>query len=172
MTQGVASGNGIRIAEFDGRHAMVHVDTAALSRLADSGETIANGDEDVRGRDVLDKDGEQIGKVEGLLIDNQERKVRFLIVEHGGFLGFGQTKSFIPVDAVTRITADEVCIDQHGAHVAGAPAYDPDLAVPNRPYFGGLFGYYGYLPYWDGGYQKPGYPYSYGEDDSHHQQAE
>jgi len=58
-------------------------DTAALSKLADGGETIANGDEDVRGRNVLGKAGEQIGKVEGLLIDNHEWKVRFLIVEHG-----------------------------------------------------------------------------------------
>ena len=140
---------------------MVDVDTAGLTKLADSGETIANGDEDVRGRDVLDKDGEQIGKVEGLLIDNQERKVRFLIVEHGGFLGMGRTQSFIPVDAVTRITADQVWIGQRGAHVAGAPTYDPDLALPDRPYFGGLFGYYGFVPYWDGGYQLPGYPYSY-----------
>lgn len=27
---------------------------------------------------------------------------------HGGFLGFGETKSFIPVDAVTHITDDQV----------------------------------------------------------------
>ena len=35
---------------------MVDVDTAALSKLADSGATIANGEEDGRGRDVFDKD--------------------------------------------------------------------------------------------------------------------
>jgi hypothetical protein len=37
--------------------------------------------------------------------------VRFLRVEHGGLFGFGQTKSFIPVDAITRITDDDVFID-------------------------------------------------------------
>jgi PRC-barrel domain len=49
--------------------------------------------------------------VEDLLIDDRERKVRFLLVEHGGFLGLGETKSFIPVNAITRITDTHVHIE-------------------------------------------------------------
>lgn len=122
---------------------------ATLSRLSDSDQTIANRGDDVRGRKVKDKVGHEVGRVDDLLIDSKERKVRFLRVEHGGLFGFGQTKSFIPVEAITRITDDDVFIDHSREHVAGAPVYDPDL-VDDLPYYSGLHGYYGYMPFWTG----------------------
>lgn len=73
-----------------------------------------------------------------LLVDDQEIKVRFLLVEHGGFLGFGETKSWISVDAVRKITKDDVLIDQSGERVAAAPGYDPDL-VDDRPQQASLY---------------------------------
>jgi len=132
--------------------------TATLSKLSDSGRTVASADEDIRGRKVKDKDGHDVGRVDDLLIDGEDRKVRFLRVEHGGFLGFGETKSFIPVDAITRITEDDVFINHSREHVAGAPRYDPDLK-DELPYYTGLYGYYGYAPFWGVGYAYPGYPY-------------
>ena len=90
---------------------MATKNTATLSRLGASGQTVADPAEDIRGRRVKDKDGDDIGQVADLLIDSQDRKVRFLRVEHGGILGFGATASFIPVDAISRITgytADEL----------------------------------------------------------------
>ncbi|MEV4536577.1 hypothetical protein AB0J82_22595 [Asanoa sp. NPDC049518] len=76
------------------------------------------------------------------MIDADAREVRFLRVEHGGTLGFGATPSFVPVDAVARITDDEVHLAGAGNEIAGAPVYDPDL-VDQRPYFESLYGYYG-----------------------------
>jgi len=131
---------------------------SALSKLSEAGRTVATGDEDVRGRKVLDRDGEDVGRVDDLLIDDDEQKVRFLLVAHGGFLGIGDTKSYIPVDAVTRITEDEVHIDQAREHVAGAPKYDPDVVV-EPDYYSGIYGYYGYMPFWGPGYLYPGFPY-------------
>lgn len=133
-------------------------DNATLSKLSDTGQTVENPDEDIRGRTVLDKDGNDIGKVHDLLIDDKERRVRLLLVEHGGFLGIGETKTFIPVDAITGITDDAVHISHSKEHVAGAPRYDPDLA-DDLAYYGNVYGYYGYLPFWGGGYAYPGYPY-------------
>lgn len=130
--------------------------TATLVRLSDSGQTVADPAEDVRGRTVHDHDGEKIGKVEDLLVDADARKVRFLRIEHGGIMGFGATPSFVPVDAVGRITDDEVHLARTSKDVAGAPAYDPDL-VDQRPYFESLYGYYGYTPYWSPGYMYPGF---------------
>jgi sporulation protein YlmC with PRC-barrel domain len=131
---------------------------SALSKLSETGQTVATGDEDVRGRKVLDRDGEDVGRVEDLLIDDAERKVRFLLVAHGGFLGIGDTKSYIPVDAITRITEDEVHIDDSREHVAGAPKYDPDVVV-EPDYYTGIYGYYGYMPFWGPGYLYPAFPY-------------
>ena len=136
---------------------MTTEDNATLSKLSDSGQTVADAAEDIRGRKVKDKDGSDIGRVDDLLIDDRERKVRFLRVEHGGVLGFGETKSFIPVDAITRITKDNVYINHSRDHVAKTPRYDPDL-VNELSYYGRVFGHYGYMPFWEAGYIYPAYP--------------
>ncbi|PZS28053.1 MAG: PRC-barrel domain-containing protein [Pseudonocardiales bacterium] len=133
---------------------MTSNDNATLYTLGDRGQTVDGSANDVRGREVKDKDGNGIGKVAELLVDDREEKVRFLVVEHGGFLGFGETKTLIPVDAVTKITEDEVLINQSRDRVAAAPGYDPDL-VDDRPYHSSVYGHYGYAPFWGGGYMYP-----------------
>ncbi len=130
--------------------------TTTLYRLGDSNLTVAFPDEDVRGRKVFDRDGEEIGTVSDLLVDGHESKVRFLEVASGGILGIGESKVLIPVDAVTRVTDDAVHVDQTRERVAGAPRYDPTLA--GRPYWENLYGHYGYGPYWRPGYVYPPYP--------------
>jgi sporulation protein YlmC with PRC-barrel domain len=129
-------------------------DSATLYTLGDRGQTIDGWANDVRGRVVKDKDGNGIGKVAGLLVDDREVKVRFLLVEHGGFLGFGETKTLIPVDAITRITEHEVLLDQSRERVAAGPGYDPDL-VEDRPYHSSIYSHYGYTPFWGGDYLYP-----------------
>ena len=78
--------------------------TAKLVRLSDTELTIANPAEDIRDRTVVDRDGEDIGEVEDLLIDAHEKRVRLLEVASGGFLGLGKTKFLLPVEAITRIS--------------------------------------------------------------------
>lgn len=130
---------------------------ASLIKLGDTDQTVADPADDIRGRKVRDMTGEDIGKIDDLLIDSQERKVRLLRIEHGGILGFGATPSFIPVDAITRITDDEVHINQSRQRVADAPPYDPDL-VDETAYYSNVYGYYGLPPFWGAGYVYPGYP--------------
>jgi sporulation protein YlmC with PRC-barrel domain len=133
-----------------------------LVELNDVGETVADKDEDIRGRHVIDKDGQELGKIDALLIDDKEQKVRFLQVESGGFLGLGERKSLIPIDAIVSIDANEVHIDQTGATVAAAPTYDPELVEPQV--FEDIYGHYGILPFWGLGYLYPSYPrYSVGD---------
>lgn len=141
----------------------IHGDNAAkvpsLSRLHDIDRTVSASDEDIRGRMVKDKDGRDIGRIEHLLIDAGQ-KIRFMEVGSGGFLGLGETKSFIPVEAITRITADEVYISPSSEHVAGAPRYEPDLVANDPGYLLDLYPYYGYG--YEGGLIPPlvGYPYA------------
>ncbi len=131
-----------------------------LRKLRDSGETVKNAADDVRGRKVLDKMGNKVGTVVGLMIDDAQHKVRFLRVEDGGFLGLGATHLMIPVDAISRITDDAVTIDRSGEHIKGAPRYDPALVdETNDEYWGGVANYYGVMPYWGMGYRYPMYPY-------------
>jgi sporulation protein YlmC with PRC-barrel domain len=128
-----------------------------LTRLKDSGRTLADPAEDVRGRKVRNTDGEELGTVEALLVDADEEKVRLLRVEHGGILGFGATPSYIPVEAVAVVEEAHVVIDLSKERLVGAPQYDPDL-VDQRPYYESLYGYYGYAPFWSAGDVSPGHP--------------
>ena len=127
-----------------------------LVRLSDTDEVTLDPDADIRGRKVVDSAGEDLGKVGDLLVDQTINKVRALVVDHGHL--FSKTTSAIPVDAVARITADEVVIDRAKDKVGGAPAYDPTL-VYDEDYYVDVYGYYGYAPYWYDEYVYPAYPY-------------
>jgi sporulation protein YlmC with PRC-barrel domain len=135
-------------------------ETTTLARLGDSELTVANEADDVRGRKVIDKNGDETGTVDGLFIDEPERKVRFLEVGSGGLLGLGKKQVLVPVDAVTCIDDEHVYIDRGREEVASGPGYDPELTPePDRPYYEDVYVHYGYLPYWGAGYRYPGYPH-------------
>jgi sporulation protein YlmC with PRC-barrel domain len=129
---------------------------ATLVKLSDTEWTVAEQTADIRGRRVLDPEGEEVGAVEDLLIDDRERKVRLLQVASGGFLGLGATTFLLPVEAITRISDETVHIDQRRAHIAGAPRYDPVLV--DQRYVHDLYGHYGYAPYWSAAGVYPPYP--------------
>jgi sporulation protein YlmC with PRC-barrel domain len=142
---------------------MAHIEkTATLVRLSDTELTVADAAEDIRDRQVVDRDGAEIGEVDDLLIDEPEKHVRFLEVASGGFLGLGKTRFLIPVEAITRISDSTVYINQTRQHIAGAPPYDPDLIHKDAGeggYYGDVYRHYGYPPYWGPGYIYPPYPY-------------
>ena len=132
--------------------------SGTLHRLKDSDLELADPKADIRDRQVVDAAGEEIGKVEDLLIDDRDRKVRFLEVGSGGFLGIGETTFLLPVEAVTKVAEDSITVNQSRERVAMAPKYDPDLV--ERTYLSDLYGYYGYrTPFWDTAYVYPRYPY-------------
>ncbi len=124
---------------------------ATLYTLGDHRDTIDGTLNDVRGRTVRDTDGTDIGVVIDLLVDDREKKVRFLVIGHGGFLGVGAQRTLLPVEAVTKITGDKVLIDQSGARVASAPGYRPNL-VDDRVYHASIADHFGYAPHWGHGY--------------------
>ncbi len=126
-----------------------------LIKLGDSDLTVADPAEDIRGHTVIDQDGEDIGTVDGLLIDDEERKVRFLQVAAGGFLGIGERTFLIPVDAVSGIADERVRVDQTRERIVGGPAYDPELTELPDDYYADTYGYFGYTPYWGAGYANP-----------------
>jgi sporulation protein YlmC with PRC-barrel domain len=132
----------------------MNIEIGALMRLSDSGQMPADPHQDVRGRKVCDCDGYEIGEVDDLLIDPKQHKVRLLSVVHGGLLGDAVARSFIPVELVERLTADEVGIDRPRMQVARAPKYDPELGDHDER-LARLYGHYGYTPYGSHGYVPP-----------------
>jgi sporulation protein YlmC with PRC-barrel domain len=124
----------------------VNVESGTLMRLGDSGRLLADPDQDIRGRAVLDRDGHEIGQVGDLLIDPERRTVRLLVVEHGGLFGVGATPLFVPVETVRQVTGDEVHLDRTRVQVAEAPQYAPELVDRDDP-MTDLYGYYGFTPF-------------------------
>lgn len=129
-----------------------------LIRLSDTNLTVADPAADVRGRQALDSDGHEIGKVDDLLIDEEEKKVRFLRIGSGGFLGIGKEHFLVPVEAVASVEPNAVSISRQRAGLSEAPEYDPSLAYDDT-YYSDVYGWWGYGPYSSPGSVYPPYPY-------------
>ena len=137
--------------------------TSMLLRLRDTQLTVADPHQDLRGFKVIGTNGQDIGRVEDLLIDDTEKKVRFLLVGSGGFLGtgIGEKQFLIPVDAITQIGKESVTIDRTGEHVVSGPHYDPQLMDEGEllKHYNDVYTYYGMMPFWGASYQYPGFTY-------------
>lgn len=100
-------------------------------KLSDSDFVLENPEQDIRGKDVYDVDGQQIGGVDDLYIDRQEREVRFLEVGTGGFLGIGEKHLLIPVETITEVGEARVTIEPGRTEkVAEPPPFDTTVAPP------------------------------------------
>ncbi len=126
---------------------------ATLVKLSDSGFVLEDPSQDLRGLDVYDPNGKKVGTIGEFYVDGEERKVRFLEVGTGGFLGIGEKHFLIPIEAVRDANEDRVSIEQSRESVLGAPDFRVDTA-PTADYLRGIYGYYGYPP--DGGAMAPG----------------
>jgi sporulation protein YlmC with PRC-barrel domain len=132
-----------------------------LEKLDDTGLALDDLRQDIRGRKLVDQQGEGIGHVSNLFIDAGERKVRMLEVRAGGFLGIGVKHFLLPVDAVTSVGEDVVHVNETRERIAHSPAYNPHLVqASTREYWEPFYGYYGLSPYWGNGYLYPGFPLS------------
>ena len=124
-----------------------------LIRLSDSDLILGDRTQDVRGLDIYDTNGEEIGTVEGLYVDEEERKVRLLDVGAGGLLGLGEKNFLIPVEAVREVNEDGVVVDQSREKVVDSPPFDTNVVL-QAPYQRDIYDYYGYAR--SGGRTYPG----------------
>lgn len=89
--------------------------------------TVAEGDPDVRGWDVLSADGRKIGEVDNLLVDTAAMKVRYLEVDVDRDLleGSGDRHILVPIGfARLHEEDDQVLVDTlNSSDVMGLPEY-------------------------------------------------
>ena len=72
----------------------------------------------ILGMEVRNRQGDTVGEVEDLIIDTHDGKVRFAVLEAGGFLGVGEHRTAVPIsrmratydkqDIVTDLSVDEL----------------------------------------------------------------
>ena len=93
-----------------------------LVRLGDSDFVPQNPEDDLRGKDVYDPEGQRIGAVKDLYIDPQEREMRFLQVNAGAFLGMGEKLLLVPVEVVVKVAEHWLTIEPGRTEKVDGPA--------------------------------------------------
>ena len=123
---------------------MEHAEHPNLVKMSDSDLRLEEPWQDIRGLEVYDVNGEQIGSVEDLYVDRDSSLPRFLEVSAGGFLGIGKKHFLIPIEEVSRdIGADRVTVNQPRYKVVESPDFDPD-DVSNPDVQRAIRAYYGH----------------------------
>jgi sporulation protein YlmC with PRC-barrel domain len=101
---------------------------------------------------VVNARGEDIGKIDEIMIDVPTGRVAYAVLSFGGFLGMGDKLFAIPW---SRLTLDEdnkvFLLDLDRATLERAPGFDknnwPDMA--DQAWGAEIYSYYGSEPYWD-----------------------
>lgn len=93
--------------------------------------------QDIRGRKVLDKSGEEVGTVEDLYVYKDASAVHLLKVSDS------ERSFLLPVDAVTNVTDEGVEIEQAGDVIQTSPEFDSE-EVPDTETSRAAYEHYGY----------------------------
>lgn len=104
-----------------------------LQELDHSDFEIVKGEPDIRGWDVRNARGQKIGEVEELIVDAQQKKVRYMVVDlDDNELKLQHRKILLPIGlAELHKDDDDVILPNVTAeHIGALPAYDKDNLSP------------------------------------------
>ncbi|MDB5204938.1 MAG: hypothetical protein JWR72_13 [Flavisolibacter sp.] len=117
-----------------------------LQKLGGSDYEIADGQSDIRGWDVKDENGRQIGEVEELIFDEQSRKVRYIVLDlEDNELDLEDREVLVPI-GIAQLDKDDDDVLLPGItaeQLRALPEYDEDRFDTDseesvRNVFGGL----------------------------------
>ena len=108
--------------------------------------------------DTLDRDsvvnaqGEDLGKIEDIMLDVERGRIAYAVLSFGGLLGMGDKLFAIPWSALT-LDADRHCfvLNVDKQRLDNAPGFDKDHwpAMADPTWAGELHTYYASRPYWE-----------------------
>lgn len=88
---------------------------------------------DVIGKDVINAQGENLGKIEEIVLDKLIGEVRYVVLSFGGFLGMGDKLYALPWKSISYMPSEDsfvLSIDKD--RIKNAPGFDknnwPDFA--------------------------------------------
>ena len=101
---------------------------------------------------VKSPQGEDLGKIEEVMIDMELGRVAYAVLSFGGLWGLGSKWVPVPWDAVALLPAEKVLLLKiEKEKIEKAPNFEaatlPELA--NRQWGAVIHTYYGYPPYWE-----------------------
>jgi sporulation protein YlmC with PRC-barrel domain len=96
--------------------------------------------------------GEDLGKIEEIMIDIETGRVGYCVVSFGGFLGMGTKLFAVPYSALT-VDTDKKCfvLNVSKDRLKEAPGFDKDKwpDMTDRTWGTGIYGFYKVAPYWN-----------------------
>jgi sporulation protein YlmC with PRC-barrel domain len=103
------------------------------------------------GDPVVNGRGENLGKLEELMIDLDEGRVAYAVLSFGGFLGIGSKLFAVPFESLQVDGENKrLVLDVPREKLENAPGFDkdhwPDFA--DRSFGSEVYGYYGVATYW------------------------
>jgi sporulation protein YlmC with PRC-barrel domain len=98
--------------------------------------------------------GEDLGKIEEIMIDVPTGRIAYAVLSFGGFLGMGNKLFAVPWNALTLDEVEhEFILDVPKETLENAPGFDkdnwPDMSDPN--WGSEVFKHYGRTPDWESG---------------------
>ncbi len=106
----------------------------------------------ITGDKVRNRDGDDLGHLEELVIDIDGGRVSYAVLASGGFLGLGDKYFAVPWDLLSVDTdSHEIVVDIAKETLENAPGFDKDNwpDIHDRSWVGDVYRYYGSDPYWD-----------------------
>lgn len=101
---------------------------------------------------VVNNAGEDLGKIEELMLDLSSGRVNYAVLSFGSFLGMGGKFFAIPWEALTvdRVKK-KVVLNVDKKVLENAPGFDKDNwpKTTDHTWLVDVYEYYGYRPYWD-----------------------
>lgn len=106
----------------------------------------------LEGDKVVNRQGEDLGKVEAIMLDTDSGRIAYAVLSFGGFLGMGEKLFAIPWGALKVDTVNEqVVLDVDKQRLENAPGFDksnwPQMA--DRKWATSIHTHYGTRPYWE-----------------------
>jgi len=103
------------------------------------------------GDKVVNRQGENLGKIEDLMIDPEQGRVGYAVLSFGGFMGMGDKLFAVPMQALKLSRADKwFVLDVDKERLKNAPGFDknnwPDIS--DRSFGTTVYSYYNTKPYW------------------------
>jgi len=106
----------------------------------------------VLGDSVVNRAGENLGKIEEIMLDLEKGRVAYAVLSLGRFLGMGEKMFAIPFEALKLDASREhFTLDVNKEKLRNAPSFDKSHPpkVSDRTWGAEIYKFYGYTPYWN-----------------------
>ena len=103
------------------------------------------------GTDVRNREGENLGNIKDFILDVENGRVMYAVLDFGGFLGIGDKYFAVPLEAFrTDTQSEQLVLDVDKARLENAPGFDKDNwpSTPNDTFVESVYDFYGQREAW------------------------